>query len=93
MKNILLSNNEFLKANKFSLYIAYKTFLAKEFYNFNTNSKKRNSIFMKGNADFLNAHLKNISKCCVRSCRQLVKTLIQVVKFNTLKMIFVLAIN
>jgi hypothetical protein len=41
----------------------------------NSNSEKRNSIFMKGNAYFLNAHLSNIFKCCVRSCRQLVKTL------------------
>ena len=33
--------------------------------------KKRSTIFMQENANFLNAHLNNFFKSCVRSCRQL----------------------
>jgi hypothetical protein len=46
-----------------------KLFLRKSSIILNSNSEKRNSIFMKGNAYFLNAHFKEHSKM-VRSVLQ-----------------------
>jgi hypothetical protein len=81
----------FFKKHVGTTYIAYKTFLSKEFYNSSSNSEKRNSIFMKGNRIFSKCALKEHLKM-LRSVLQTASKNFETKLFNStqLKLVFLL---